>query len=144
MIAAGGSRRQLDYELRDGGPRVLANLNRLAETEQTALPEHDTLASWERLRTQLVQRLLRMKALDAARLFGRPVLLLDATGLLCFQRQHYPYRLVRKHGKQTLYYHHVLEAKLLRPARVVVSLGSEFAVAAAPVPHSFTAHRSEF
>jgi hypothetical protein len=33
-----GSRRQLDFELRDGGPAVLANLNRLAETEQTTLP----------------------------------------------------------------------------------------------------------
>ena len=28
-----GSRRQLVYELRDGGPQVLNNLNRLAETE---------------------------------------------------------------------------------------------------------------
>lgn len=129
------SRRQLDFELRDGGSQVRANLNRLAETEQTTLPVHDTLdhfvghgtlAGWERLRTQLVQRLLRMKALDAARLLGRPVLLLDATGLLCFQRRHCSHCLVRKHGKKTLYYHHVLEAKLLGPAGVVVSLGSEF------------------
>src|SRR5437879_9458709 len=29
-----GSRRALDFELRDGGARVLANLNRLAETRQ--------------------------------------------------------------------------------------------------------------
>ena len=71
-----GSRRQLDFELRDGGPQVLANFNRLAQTEQTTLPVHDTLdhflghvklAGWERCGTQLVQRLLRMKALDAAR-----------------------------------------------------------------------------
>lgn len=42
-----GSRRQLDYELRDGGPQVLANLNRLAQTEQTTLPVHDTsTTSW--------------------------------------------------------------------------------------------------
>ena len=130
-----GSRRQLDYDLRDGGPPVLANLNRLAETEQTTLPVHDTLdhfvghvqqAGWERLRTQCVQRLLRMKALDAARLLGRPVLLIDATGLICFQRRHCPHCLRQRHGKQTLYLHHVLEAKLLGPAGVVVSLGSEF------------------
>jgi hypothetical protein len=65
-----GSRRQLDYELRDGGPQVLANLNRLAQTEQTTLPVHDTLdhclahvtlAGWERLRHPCVQRLLRMR-----------------------------------------------------------------------------------
>jgi hypothetical protein len=130
-----GSRRQLDYELRDAGAPVLANLNRLAQTEQTTLPVHDTLdhflghvalAGWERLRRQCVQRLLRMKVLDAARLSGRPVLLLDATGLICFQRRHCPNCLVQRHGKKTLYLHHVLEAKLLGPAGVVVSLGSEF------------------
>jgi hypothetical protein len=130
-----GSRRQLDYELRDGGPEVLANLNRLAQTRQTTLPVHDTLdyfvdhvklAGWERLRSQCVQRLLRMKALDAARLLGQPVLLIDATGLICFHRRHCDHCLVQRHGKQTLYLHHVLEAKLLGPAGVVVSLGSEF------------------
>lgn len=130
-----GSRRQLDYELRDGGAQVLANLNRLAETAQTTLPVHDTLdhflghvklAGWERLRTQLVQRLLRMKALDAARLLGKPVLLVDATGLLCFQQRHCPYCLTQRCGQQTLYLHHVLEAKLLGPAGVVLSLDSEF------------------
>jgi hypothetical protein len=130
-----GSRRQLDYELRDGGPQVLANLNRLADTAQTTLPVHDTLdhfldhvalAGWEKLRTQMVQRLLRMKALDAARLLGHPVLLIDATGLLCFPRQHCPHCLTQRHGPRTLYFHHVLEAKLLGPGGVVVSLGSEF------------------
>jgi hypothetical protein len=130
-----GSRRQLDYELRDGGPQVLANLNRLAETDQETLPVHDTLdhflghvtlAGWERLRTQMVQRLLRMKARDAARLLGRPVLLLDATGVLCFPQRHCPHCLTQRHGKHTLYYHHVLEAKLLGPGGVVLSLGSEF------------------
>jgi hypothetical protein len=130
-----GSRRQLDYDLRGGGAPVLANLNRLAETAQTTLPVHDTLdhflgkvkrAGWERLRTRMVQRLLRMKALDAARLLGRPVLLVDATGLICFPRRHCPHCLVQRQGQQTLYLHQVLEAKLLGPAGVVVSLDSEF------------------
>jgi hypothetical protein len=130
-----GSRRQLDYDLRDGGPPVLANLNRLAEAAQTTLPVHDTLdhflghvklAGWERLRTQLARRLLRMKALDAARLQGRPVLLIDATGLICFHRRHCPHCLVQRHGQTTLYLHRVLEAKLLGPGGMVASLGSEF------------------
>jgi hypothetical protein len=130
-----GSRRQLDYELRDGGAAVLANLNRLAETTQTTLPVHDTLdyfvehsrlAGLTRLRNQMVQRLVRMKALDAARLLGQPVVLIDATGVLCFHRRHCPDCLVQRQGKQTLYMHHVLEAKLLGPAGVVVSLDSEF------------------
>jgi hypothetical protein len=130
-----GSRRQLDFELRDGGPPVLANFNRLAQTQQTTLPVHGTLdhflghvpqVGWERLRTRMVQRLLRMKALDEARLLGRPVLLIDATGLICFHKRHCPDCLVQRHGEQTLYLHHVLEAKLLGPAGVVISLDSEF------------------
>jgi hypothetical protein len=130
-----GSRRQLDYELRDGGPPVLANLNRLAQTRQTSLPVHDTLdhflghvplAGWQRLRTQMVRRLLRMKALDAARLLGHPVLLIDGTELVCFRQRHCPHCLVQKQGKRVRYYHPVLEAKLLGPAGVVVSLDSEF------------------
>jgi hypothetical protein len=114
---------------------VLDNFNRLAQTEQTTLPVHGTLdhflghverAGWERLRTRMVQRLLRMKALDAARLLGRPVLLIDATSLVCFRKRHCEHCLTRRHGKQTLYYHHVLEAKLLGPGGVVLSLDSEF------------------
>ena len=130
-----GSRRQLDYQLNTDGPQMLANLNRLAQTQLTTRPVHDTLdhfvghvayRGWERVRRQMVQRLVRMKALDAARLLGRPVLLLDATGLLCFQRRHCPHCLVQRHGGRTYYLHHVLEAKLLGPAGVVISLGSEF------------------
>jgi hypothetical protein len=127
-----GARRQLDYDLRDGGAPVLANRNRLAQTGQTTLPVHDTpnyflgkvpRAGWERLRPQRAQRLLRRKAPDAARLLGPPVLLLDATGLLCFPRRHC---LTRRHGPQTLYYHQVLEAKLLGPGGVVLALDSAF------------------
>lgn len=130
-----GSRRQLDFELRDAGGQVLDNLNRLAETCQTTLPVHDTLDhfvghvaldGWRRLRTRMVQRLLRMKALDSARLLGRPVLLIDGTGLLCWRQRHCPHCLVQQHGEQTLYLHQVLEAKLLGPGGVVVSLDSEF------------------
>lgn len=129
-----GSRRQLDFDLNTDGPGVLPNLNRLAQTQMDSRPVHDTLdhfvghvarEGWERLRHRMVQRLLRMKALDAARLLGRPVLLLDATGLICFHRRHCPHCLVQRHGKQTLYLHQVLEAKLLGPAGVVVSLDSE-------------------
>jgi hypothetical protein len=67
-----------------------------------------------------------MQALDAARLLGRPVLRIDATGLICFHRRHGPHCLVQRQGQHTRYVHHVLEAKLLGPAGGVVSLGSEF------------------
>ncbi len=130
-----GSRRQLDFELRDAGAPVLANLNRLAETDLETLPVHDTLdhfldhsklSGWETLRYQMVQRLVRMKALDAARCLGRPVLLLDATGWIAFRERHCDHCLVYRHKTHTRYLHQVLEAKLLGPAGVVISLGSEF------------------
>jgi hypothetical protein len=130
-----GSRRQLDFDLDARGTCVLDNLNRLAQTEHTTRPVHDTLdhfvghvgpAGFVCVRTQMGQRLLRMKVLDGARLMGKPVLLVDGTGLLCWHRRHCPNCLVQRHEKTTLYLHNVLEAKLLGPAGVVISVASEF------------------
>jgi hypothetical protein len=130
-----GSRRQLDFDLDSWGTQVLANLNRLAGTQHTTRPVHDTLDYFLEqglvqgladLRTRMARRLIRMKALDAARLLGQLVLIIDATGLLCWRRRHCDHCLVQKHEKTTLYLHQVLEAKLLGPAGVVVSVGSEF------------------
>jgi hypothetical protein len=130
-----GSRRQLDYELDAAGTHVLDNLNRLAETQHTTRPVHDTLdyflehspaAALAGVRTQCVRRLLRMKALDRARLLGHVVVLLDGTGLLCWRRRHCDQCLTQRHPSGTLYLHKVLEAKLLGPAGVVPSVESEF------------------
>ena len=52
--------------------------------------------------------------------------MLDATGLISFPHRHCPHCLVRRCGKKTVYYHHVLEAKLLGPAGIVISLDTEF------------------
>lgn len=78
------------------------------------------------MRLKMVRRLLRMKALDGARLLGSLVLLVDGSGLLCWRRRHCPQCLVQQRQSGTLYMHQVLEAKLLGPAGVVVSVGSEF------------------
>lgn len=130
-----GSRRQLDFQLDAEGTCVLANLNRLAETDHNTRPVHDTLdhflghseaAAFADLRTRMVRRLLRMKVLDSARLAGRMVLLIDGTGLLCWQRRHCDQCLVQRRKSGTLYLHNVLEAKFLGPAGVVPSVGSEF------------------
>ena len=130
-----GSRRQLDFDLDTHDTNVLANLNRLAGTAHTTRPVHDTLDyflehvepnAFIQLRTKMVRRLIRMKALDSARLMGRPVVVVDGTGLLCFHRRHCEHCLVQRHQKTTLYLHNVLEAKVLGPAGVVVSVASEF------------------
>jgi len=130
-----GSRRQLDFELSADGTFVLENLNRLAGTNQQTRPVHDTLdyflehsrvAGFDKLRTQMVRRLIRMKTLEEARLLGYLVVLIDGTGLLCWQRRHCAECLVQRHEKTTLYLHKVLEAKLVGPAGMVLSVGSEF------------------
>jgi hypothetical protein len=129
------SRRQLDYQLNSDGPEVLGNLNRLAGTAQDRRPVNQTLeyflekigsAPIAGLRQRMVQRLLRMKALDAARLQGRFVVLIDGSGYLVFGSRHCDACLTQRHGETTLYLHQVLEAKLLGPAGTVVSIATEF------------------
>ncbi len=129
------SRRQLDYDLRAEGTQVLPNLNRLADTDQTTRPVHDTLdyflahttvAGLERLRSQLNQRLLRMKVLDPARVLGYVPLVTDGTGHLAFGKKHCDRCLRQRHGKKTVYLHQVLEAKFLGPGGMVSSAGSTF------------------
>ena len=130
-----GSRRQLDYQLNSDGPHVLDNLNRLAGTAQESRPVNQTLnyflgglapAALADLRTPMVRRLLRMKALDAARLQGRHVVAIDGSGYLLFRYPHCDHCLTQQHGDTTLYMHQVLEAKVLGPADTVFSVGTAF------------------
>jgi hypothetical protein len=130
-----GSRRQLNFRLDALGTSVLANLNRLADTHQQTRPVHGTLdhflghvqpSALAAVRTRMIRQLIRSKVLEPARLQGCLVLVLDATGLFCFRQRHCPHCLVQRHEKSTLYLHNVLEAKLLGPGDLVLSLGSEF------------------
>jgi hypothetical protein len=129
------SRRQMDYQFNTDGPEVLANLNRLADTAQTSRPVNPTLeyllakigsAPLAGLRQKMVQRLIRMKALDGARLQGRFVVLIDGSGYLVFHCRHCDDCLTQRHGETTLYLYQVLEAKLLGPAGTVVSIATKF------------------
>jgi hypothetical protein len=128
-----GSRRRVRFEL--DSPEALANLNRLSQAEQEAVAHSDTLdhflghvppAALVRLRRQMVHRLVRMKALDHGRLFGRFLVVFDGTGQLHFRQRHCPHCLEQHSGQQTLYYHNVLEAKLVTPDGLAISLDSEF------------------
>ncbi len=130
-----GSRRQLDFDLRAAPRAVLANVNRLAGTQQRTLPVHDTLdhflqhVGWkplDALRTQMLRRLLRMKALDRARLLGHVVVAIDGTGHLHFARQHCPHCLVRQYPTHAVYLHMVEEAKLVGPGGMALSMGTVF------------------
>jgi len=130
-----GSRRQLDFELRDLDTAVLENLNHLAGAAQETLPVHDTLNhflshvgpdAFRELRTRMVRRLIRMKALESSRLLGRVVIAVDGTGHLAFRRRHCKHCLVQKHGDRRYYLHPVLEAKLITPDGLALSIGSVF------------------
>jgi len=130
-----GSRRQLDCQLRAEGTQVLGNLNRLLQTDLTTRPVHDTLdyfaghttvAGGERLRTQLNQRLLRMKVFEPARVLGYVPMITDGTGHLAFGQRHCDRCLRQRHGNTTSYLHQVLEAKFVGPAGLVSSVGSAF------------------
>ncbi len=130
-----GSRRQLDFDLRDAGTHVLANVNRLAGTQQATLPVHDTLdhflehlgsAALAALRTRMVRRLIRMKVLDGARLLGRVVVAIDGTGHLRFTRRHCPQCLVRSRAAHEIYLHMIEEAKVVGPGGMALSLGTAF------------------
>jgi len=130
-----GSRRQLDFDLRDLGTHVLANLNRVAGTAQRTLPVHDTLdhflghlgaAPLAALRAHMLRRLIRMKALEGWRLAGRFVVAVDGTGHLHFARRHCPQCLVRHHATHDVYLHMVEEAKLVGPGGLALSVGTAF------------------
>ena len=81
------SRRQIRFEL--DSPTATENLNRLSGCDQDAVPHGDTLNYLvDRLppdqlpgvRRQMVNRLIRMKALDGGRLLGRFLVPVDGTG----------------------------------------------------------------
>jgi hypothetical protein len=129
------SRRQANYHLNADGPEVLHNLNRLAGTNQTTCPVDKTLEYFCQgigsdglidLRHQAVNRLIRMKVLDQARLQGEVVILVDGSGYLVFHERHCEHCLTQKHGNTTLYMHQVLEGKLLGPGGTVFSIATEF------------------
>lgn len=129
------SRRQLDYQLEAECTEILANLNRLADTEQTSRPVNQTLEYFlegigdiavRLLRKKVINRLIRMKMLDEARLQGRLVVAVDGSGYLVFNEKHCEHCLTQRHGEKTLYMHQILEAKVLGPAQTVFSIGTEY------------------
>lgn len=128
-----GSRRQLGADM--DRPSALANLNRLARDQQDAVADHGTMdhflghlpeSELPALRHQMVNRLIRMRVLDDARLFAHFLVVVDATGQLYFRQRHCQQCLEQTHDGGTRYYHNVLEAKLVSPSGLAISIGTEF------------------
>ncbi len=131
-----GSRRSADSDLRDLECAILHNLNHLAGTHQQSLPVAKTLdhflghvgsAAFAQLLHQHTQRLLRMKALEDFRFQGDFLTAVDGTGYLSFSHRHCSRCLTQNHASgQIAYLHPVLEAKLVTPTGLALSLASEF------------------
>ena len=128
-----GSRRQVRFEL--ASPAALANLNRLSGCQQETLAHGDTVhhflghvhpGEWSGLRRDLVRRLARNRVLDHGRLLGYFLVVVDGTGQLHFSRRHCDHCLEQDHDGTVRYYHPVLEAKLVTPEGLAISIGSEF------------------
>lgn len=128
-----GARRQIAHLFRHNGP---SEAKFQAPFEVDTCPHGDTLdALFSRLNleevqavvTGMVETLIRRKVLYPYRLLDQyfPVVI-DGTGMLVFSERHCPQCLTRTHHGQTLYYHPVLEAKLVTPNGLAFSLMTEF------------------
>jgi len=129
------ARRRLRFDLNsDFG---LQNLNTLAQTHLETLPHPDTpiyllkklpLRHFDRLRTEMVRTLTRKRVLEQFRLLDTYyTIAVDGTGLLYFSKPHCPHCLTAQLSNgNTLYYHNVLEAKLIASNGLAISLASEF------------------
>ena len=126
------ARRQIGLFLRNG-PSA-SKLHSIFAVETS--PHGDTLNdAFMRLDIQQVQEivsgmtetLIRQKILYPYRLLDTYyVVAIDGTGVLVFHERHCPSCLTKTHDGKTLYYHNVLEAKLVTPNGFAFSLMTEF------------------
>ena len=128
-----GARRQINHKLRGNGPSR-AKSKVWFGTEE--VPHGDTLNySFKRVDADEVQEaisgmvntLIRRKVLERWRLIGYFLVAIDGTGMLTFRERHCEHCLAKKlrNGK-TLYYHPVLEAKLVTANGFAFSLMTQF------------------
>jgi hypothetical protein len=129
-----GARRQITHQLRENQASA-SKFGALFGVEQ--VPHGDTLShTFEQLTPDQVQEILpnmvetliRNKVLYPFRLLDHYVMIaMDGTGMLTFQQRHCPHCLTRTlRDGRTLYYHHVLEAKLVTANGFAFSVMTEF------------------
>lgn len=127
-----GARRQIRFRLFTTG---LADLYRVVFGVDS-VPHGDTMngvvcglpyEALQEVGCAMAETLIEKKVLYPHRLFGRHyVLAVDATGMLVYHERHCPHCLTQTRDGRTIYYHNVLEAKLVTPTGLVVSVMSEF------------------
>ena len=128
-----GARRQVGNLLRGNSPSA-AKYRLLFDVENC--PHGDTLnyvcarssvAEVQEVVTGMTETLIRRKVLYPHRLLDQYFLVvIDGTGMLTFSERHCPHCMTRTYNGRTLYYHPVLEAKLVTPTGFAFSLMTEF------------------
>lgn len=128
-----GARRQITFKLRGNGPSQ-AKLEAWFDTED--VPHGDTLnhgfkellvEELQAVVSGMVETLIRKKVLYRWRLFDNFTIAIDGTGMLTFGERHCDHCLTQEQNNgETLYYHPVLEAKLVTANGFVFSLMTEF------------------
>jgi len=128
-----GARRQIQHLLRGNGPSA-AKFQTLFGVP--GCPHGDTVAylcrqvdvaETQEAVTRLTETLIRRKVLYRYRLLDEYFLVVvDGTGCLTFPTRHCPHCLTRTVQDHTVYYHPVLEAKLVTTTGWVFSLMTEF------------------
>jgi hypothetical protein len=128
-----GARRQIGHLLRKNGPSA-AKYQMLFGVE--SCPHGDTLnylcarsdvGEVQEVVTGMTETLIRRKVLYPHRLLDKYFLIvIDGTGMLTFSERHCPHCMTRTYKNHTLYYHPVLEAKLVTSTGFVFSLMTEF------------------
>lgn len=129
-----GSRRQMRFErLAETFIRNLAVLSGQDDVDTVADPdtlayyaEHLPVAAMEELLAWMIRRLIRMKALDPFRLYGRFTIAIDGSQICTFDHEPWPGCPHRKLANGALqYFAYVLDAKLVTPSGMALTLCSE-------------------
>ncbi len=128
------ARRQINHQLRGNGPAE-AKFKSLFGVEE--IPHGDSVnhvykqlavAEVQETVCQMVEALIRKKVLYPWRLLNKYYLIaIDGSGMLTFEERHCEYCLTKKlKNGTTLYYHPVLEAKLVTSNGFALSIMTEF------------------
>jgi hypothetical protein len=137
FLTGAGSRQQFDRVCDDDSETVLDNFRALSETTVDDVPVARTVADTleridpdqvSRIAPQMVNTLIRNRVLERHRFLGRyyPVAI-DATGWMSFDKPHCEHCLKKEHKSgKTTYYHPILEAKIVTPAGMALSIATEF------------------
>jgi hypothetical protein len=119
----------------------VSNLGKLMDREIENIAHYDTVNNFlERLdvkdlnsiRLKMIKKLIHSKSFYQAKMpEGHWMIILDGTGLYHFKEKHCDNCLVKeltdKEGnKKKIYYHSVLEAKIILADNIIISLGTEF------------------